>query len=169
VLGYNIYRRRAVGDAQPEQLNAEPLAEARFVDTKFKYEVPYVYTVRALSQGNSGLIESADSAPLPHTPEDKFKPSAPDPVSIASANAVISLFWPSSPERDVVGYLVYRAESSEPKAQDWVKLTPEPISTVTYRDDRVTLGARYYYRVTAIDRFKNESESSRIVSEVANP
>ena len=169
IVGYNVYRRRAAGEGQPDLLNPEPLADTRFFDTKFKYEVPYRYTVRALSQGNTGLIESADSPEASIAPQDRFAPSAPDPVSIASANSVISLFWPSSPERDVVGYIVYRAESAEAKEQDWVKLTPEPISTVTYRDDRVKLGARYYYRVTAIDRFKNASESSKIVSEVASP
>ena len=168
VVGYNIYRRRDA-DPEPELLNTEPLGDPSFVDSKFKYEIPYVYAVRALSQGTSGLIESADSGFLRFKPEDTFKPSAPDPVSIASANTVISLFWPSSPERDVAGYLVYRTESPEPKAEDWTRLTPEPISTVTYRDEHVTLGTRYYYRVTAIDKFKNESESSTIVSEVANP
>jgi hypothetical protein len=168
VVGYNVYRRRDA-DPEPELLNAEPLGDPSFVDTKFKYEVSYVYTVRALSQGTSGLIESADSPQKTHIAHDIFKPSAPEPVSIASANSVISLFWPSSPERDVAGYLVYRTESPQPKAEDWTRLTPEPISTVTYRDEHVTLGTRYYYRVTAIDKFKNESESSTIVSEVANP
>jgi hypothetical protein len=168
VVGYNVYRRRDA-DPEPELLNAEPLGDPSFVDTKFKYEVPYVYTVRALSQGTGGLIESADSLDQRHIAQDRFKPSAPEPVSIASANSVISLFWPSSPERDVAGYLVYRTESPEPKAENWTRLTPEPISTVTYRDEHVTLGTRYYYRVTAIDKFKNESESSTIVSEVANP
>jgi len=168
VVGYNVYRRRDV-DPEPELLNTEPLGDPSFVDTKFKYEVRYHYTVRALSQGTSGLIESSDSLATDHTPNDHFKPSSPDPVSIASANSVISLFWPSSPERDVAGYLVYRTESPEPKAEDWTRLTAEPISTVTYRDEHVTLGTRYYYRVTAIDKFKNESESSTIVSEVANP
>jgi hypothetical protein len=169
VVGYNVYRRRAKGDGQPELLNPEPLGDPSFTDTKFKYAVPYIYTVRALSQGSTGLIESADCNAPPFTPEDKFKPSAPDPVSIASANSVISLFWPTSPEHDVVGYIIYRSESQEAKPQDWTRLTPEPISTVTYRDERVRLGTRYYYRVTAIDGFKNESESSTIVSEVANP
>jgi fibronectin type 3 domain-containing protein len=150
-------------------LNPEPLGDPNFTDTKFKYAVPYIYTVRALSQGSTGLIESADSTPVPHTPVDTFKPSAPDPVSIASANSVISLFWPTSPEHDVVGYIVYRSESLNAQPQDWTRLTPEPMTTVTYRDERVRLGRRYYYRVTAIDGFKNESESSTIVSEVANP
>ena len=113
VVGYNIYRRRDA-DPEPELLNREPLGDSGFVDTKFKYEVAYVYTVRALSQGTSGLIESADCPEFKITPKDTFPPSTPDPVSIASANSVISLFWPSSPERDVAGYLVYRTESAQP-------------------------------------------------------
>ncbi|HWC77470.1 MAG TPA: TolB protein, partial [Blastocatellia bacterium] len=78
--------------------------------------------------------------------------------------------WPSSPERDLAGYHVYRAESPDAAAADWIKLTAEPLANVTtFRDDRVVIGKRYYYKVTAVDRFDNESAASRIVSETANP
>ncbi len=49
-----------------------------------------------------------------------------------------------------------------------MKSTPQPITTVTFRDDRVEIGRRYFYRVTAVDRFNNESTPSRTVSETAN-
>ncbi|HJQ69899.1 MAG TPA: hypothetical protein VKA70_13050 [Blastocatellia bacterium] len=169
VIGYNVYRRAAKRESFNKPLNDEPITQTRFTDTNFKYQADYVYVVRALSQGRSGLIESADSPSLQVTPKDVYAPSAPDPVSVASANGVISLFWPTSPERDVVGYNVYRADSAAADEQGWVKLNAEPLSPVTFRDDRVNIGQRYFYRVTAVDRFGNESKPSAVVSETANP
>ena len=168
VVGYNVYRKSSRREAAVRPLNTEPVTETNFTDNKFRYQVDYVYVVRALSQGADGLIESADSLALSFKPVDTFPPSTPDPVTIASANAVISLFWPSNPESDVAGYKVYRSESADAGEKDWMKLTPQPITTVTFRDDRVEIGRRYFYRVTAVDRFDNESAPSRTVSETAN-
>jgi hypothetical protein len=169
VVGYNLYRRNAKKNATGGPLNSEPLADTTFVDSKFQYQMDYVYFVRALSQGANGLIESADGAPLAFTPVDTFPPSTPDPVTLASSNGTISLFWPSSPERDVAGYNVYRASTASTPDKDWLKLTAQPITTVTYRDDRVTIDQVYYYKVSAVDRFNNESKPSRVVSETAHP
>jgi hypothetical protein len=169
VVGYNLYRRNARRAAGGEPLNSEPIPAITFTDTKFQYGVDYIYFVRALSQGASGLIESADSPPLQFTPKDTFEPSMPDPVTVASANGVISLFWPSAPERDVVGYNVYRAASADAPQDQWVKLTPQPIAPVTFRDDRVQIDQTYFYRITAIDRFNNESRPSQVVSETVHP
>ena len=169
VVGYNLYRRNAKKANIGEPLNAEPITTTTFADTKFQYGADYIYVARALSQGANGLIESADSPPLRFTPKDTFPPSAPEPLTIASANGVISLFWPSAPERDVVGYNVYRASSADAPNDQWIKLTPQPITPVTFRDDRVQIDQTYFYRVTAIDRFNNESKPSPVVSETVHP
>ena len=170
VAGYNIYRRTAKREAFARPLNSEPITESHFTDTRFQYKLDYVYVVRALSPGATGLIESGDSEPADLTPVDTYAPAAPEPVSIASANGVISLFWPTSTERDVVGYNIYRAEASEAGDGEWIKLTDQPLSNVTaYRDDRVVIGKRYSYGVAAVDRFGNESARSHAVSETANP
>ncbi|HWO00135.1 MAG TPA: fibronectin type III domain-containing protein, partial [Blastocatellia bacterium] len=169
LAGYNVYRRRADRSAGADLLNEEPISESTFDDTKFSYKQDYVYFVRALSQGTTGLIESADSEPLAFTPIDTFAPAAPNPVSIASANGTISLFWPSSSERDVIGYNVYRAASADAKDSDWTKLNEQLMTTVTFRDDRVVIDQTYFYRVTAMDRFNNESSPSKVVSETAHP
>jgi hypothetical protein len=169
IAGYNVYRRKAKREAGGELLNDEPITEPSFNDTRFEYKADYVYFVRVLSQGVTGLIESADSEMLAFTPVDTFAPAPPNPVSIASANGTMSLFWPSSPERDVVGYNVYRAGSADAEDKDWIKLTDQPITPVTFRDDRVVIDQIYFYRVTAIDRFNNESAPSKVVTEMAHP
>lgn len=172
VVGYNLYRRNSRRAALGDPVNSDPITATSYTDTSFQYGVEYVYVIRALSQGTNGFIESADSVPLAYTPKDIFPPSRPDPVTIASANGVISLFWPSSPERDVAGYNVYRAAAfndADPAVTQWTKLTPQPITTVTFRDDAVRIDQVYFYKVTAIDRYNNESNSSSVVHEAAHP
>ncbi|MEW6207961.1 MAG: fibronectin type III domain-containing protein [Acidobacteriota bacterium] len=168
VVGYNIYRRQSRREEFSRPLNADIVTDTSFIDSGFRYEVEYVYVVRALSQGSTGLIESADSESITFTPIDKFAPASPDPVSIASANGTISLFWPRSAERDVTGYNIYRSESIDDE-KGWMKLNEQPAEAVTFHDDRVTIGRKYFYRVTAIDKFNNESAPSRAVNETANP
>jgi Fibronectin type III domain len=169
IVGYNVYRRNANKETGGRQLNTEPVTDSNFTDKDFQYKTEYTYFVRALSQGANGLIESADSELATLTPVDEFAPLAPDPVSIASANGTISLFWPTSPERDVVGYNVYRSDSADTAEKDWIKLTAQPITAVTYRDERVVIDNLYFYRVTAVDKFNNESKPSRTVSETVHP
>lgn len=197
IAGYNIYRRalgqedsgrgsRSEDESKPGQnakkqpapstrppefelLNHEPLSKATYTDTRFRYKTHYEYMVRALSAGTSGLIETENSIPFRYTPEDVFKPSRPESVTIASANGIISLFWPANPETDIAGYNVYRADSADAPAKDWVKLNPKLNTATTFHDETPRIGIRYYYRVTAVDKFDNESEPSSPVSEVANP
>ncbi len=167
VIGYNLYRARANRKAGGRPLNEEPITDLQFTDRSFQYKNDYTYFVRALVQGANGLIESADSEVISFTPLDTFAPAAPDSISAASANGVISLFWSSSASGDIVGYNVYRAESAE--ATEWQKITPQLSTAVTFRDERALIDKQYFYRVTAVDRFKNESQPSKIVSETAHP
>jgi hypothetical protein len=169
VVGYNIYRKKADANGADQLLNDTPVADTTFIDSKFQYKVEYRYFVRAVSSGATGLIESADSVPANFIAIDNFPPVAPEPVSIASANGVISLFWPTNAEGDVIGYNVYRADSVDAAPEGWVKLTAQPVATTTFRDERVVIDRAYWYRVTAVDRFENESKPSHAVSETAHP
>jgi hypothetical protein len=169
IVGYNLYRVKPNRKIARETLNSEPITSTSFVDRTFQYRSEYTYIVRALSQGVNGLIESADSKPMTFLPQDNFAPVAPDPVSVASANGTVSLFWPSSSEKDVVRYNIYRAASETAAAKDWLKIGTVEAKFVTFRDERVVIDNRYFYRVTAVDRFDNESPPSTIVSETAHP
>ena len=169
VVGYNLYRVKPNRKIAREALNFEPITAKSFVDRTFQYKIEYAYILRSLSQGVNGLIESVDSKPLTFLPLDRFSPTAPDPVSIASANGTISLFWPSSSEKDVVRYNIYRTMKEDANEKDWQKISTVDIRFVTFRDDRVIIASKYFYRVTAVDRFDNESKPSGTVSETAHP
>jgi hypothetical protein len=171
VAGYNLYRRS--GDAVVK-LNSEPLTQPRFTDRNFVFGAEYQYTVRALSllPGSASLasaIESNESAPLAHSPKDTFPPAAPNPVTLASIGGLVSLFWPLNQEPDVAGYNIYRAESDQTPPQQWVKLNAQLHKTASFRDDRVQVGKEYFYQVTAVDTYGNESLRSEMKSEIVNP
>src|SRR5215470_2499180 len=171
VAGYNIYRR--AGESV-NRINPEPLREPRFIDRNFQFGANYQYIVRTLSftPGKASLndaIESNDSQPYDYTPKDTFPPAAPKPVTIASINSIVSLFWPLNAEPDVVGYNIYRAEDESAPPEKWIKLNPELYKTASFRDERVQVGMKYFYQITAVDTYGNESARSETVSETVAP
>lgn len=164
VAGYNLYRGGV-------RLNPAPLTEARFVDRAFEFGASYEYTVRALSYlpNNASLasaIESNPSETLRHSPKDTFPPAAPTSLTIASINGLVSLFWPLNAETDVAGYNIYRAEDETTPPANWIKLNAQLHKTASFRDDRVQVSKQYFYQITAVDVFGNESPRSEVKSEV---
>ncbi|MBO0724178.1 MAG: hypothetical protein J2P52_01150 [Blastocatellia bacterium] len=171
VAGYNIYRRQGGAFSK---INAEPLREPHFSDRDFQFGANYQYVVRSLSlkPGSANLIdaiESEDSRPLDHTPKDTFPPTPPKPVTIASINGIVSVFWPVSAESDVIGYNIYRTEDENATPEKWVRLNSELYKTASFRDDHVQVGKKYFYRISAVDASGNESARSETVSETVAP
>lgn len=171
VAAYNVYRSE--GDSL-NKINPQPLREPRFIDRNFQFGASYQYFARSLSlpSGASSLntaIESNDSAPLAHTPKDTFPPAPPRPITIASINAQVSLFWPLNSEPDVAGYNIYRAEDENIPPEKWIKLNPQLHKTASFRDERVQVGRKYFYQITAVDNYGNESARSETVSETVAP
>jgi hypothetical protein len=171
IAGYNLYRKAGENFVK---LNAQPLKEPRYVEKSFQFGAPYEFVVRALSftPGNANLSEAIEgnaSASLAYTPKDTFPPTAPAAITIASINAQVSLFWPSNPEPDLAGYNVYRTDEENAPADKWVKLNPKLHTPTTFRDDRVQVGKRYFYQLTAVDTAGNESARSETASETVNP
>lgn len=167
VAGYNVYRRQ--GGAY-NKINAEPLRDPHFIDRDFQFGADYQYVVRSLSfkpgsASASETIESDDSKPLSHTPKDTFPPAPPTPITIASINSIVSLFWPLSAEPDVIGYNIYRAEDENAPPEKWVKINTELHKTASFRDDHAQVGKKYFYQITAVDASGNESARSEAVSE----
>lgn len=168
VVGYNIYRAKPNAERLGRPLNDRIVTETRFVDRRFTYLTPYVYVVRSVSQAPDASVESSESERLAVTPRDTFAPIAPSNVTVASAGGVVSLFWPTNTEADVVGYVIQRTDGDPSDGSTWTKLTDKPINRTTFRDDKVRLGSRYAYRIVAVDRYGNESPSSAAVSETAS-
>ncbi|OYT72894.1 MAG: hypothetical protein CFK52_03595 [Chloracidobacterium sp. CP2_5A] len=157
---FNVYRRRTDGTLESRR-NSAPLTSPAFADTDFAFGEEYEYVIRAVSLARGEPIESRASAPLRVRPADTFPPSAPANVTGASAAGLVNLFFPSNPEPDVSGYIVYRSERGTGAAP--IKLTPTPIQRTTFQDRTGVGGKTYRYFVTAVDVFGNESRPSQPV------
>lgn len=168
LLGYNVYRTDR-SQAAPGQtpLNKSLLTTTEFNDQTFRFGEEYVYIVRAVSLGmGGGQVESLNSNALSITPRDIFPPSAPAGLSINASPQRVSIFFAANPERDVVGYNIYRSNDPLLPKEQWRKLNRSPFERTTYNDDAVEAGARYYYYLTAVDAAGNISPPSEVVSDL---
>lgn len=166
ILGYNLYRTSE--KTSLKRLNEKPFKDTEFTDAFFEFATAYKYFVRTVSLGSNGQeVESVDSEFVEVTPKDTFPPAAPDAITIAAAPNNISIFFAVNLEKDVVGYRVFRSTNPKTPKDKWQLLTATPLITNTYQDSKVESGRNYYYYLTAIDKFGNESQPSEVVSETA--
>lgn len=167
IIGFNVYRKTEVANAFI-LINTSPLSGANYRDETFEFGKNYEYFVRTVSLGVDGeTVESLDSAVVKISPVDTFPPSPPSAITIAAAPNNLSIFFATNPEKDIVGYRIYRSTDPNLAYSKWTLLTPEILKTNTYQDKRVESGKSYYYYLTATDSDGNISERSEIVSETA--
>jgi hypothetical protein len=138
-----------------------------FSDQQFDFGKTYAYSVRSLAQYSSQTLESDDSNLTVVTPRDTFPPAAPQSLVVVpvpsqgEVPAHVELSWAISPETDIAGYHVYRAEQA---GTPGTSLNRDLLLTPAFRDMNVLPGRSYLYSVTAVDRSGNESPSSAAVS-----
>jgi hypothetical protein len=176
LTGYAIYR----GELDPDSAEAAASDATKAIwkgpfqqigksennayrDATFDFGKCYLYVVRSVTTAGSGTSESADSVPAIVTPVDTFPPAGPQNVVTAilpgedADHVVVELSWSIGVEGDLAGYRVYRSEEEGARG---VLLTQELLVTPAYRDNSVAIGHHYWYTITAVDRFKNESPPS---------
>lgn len=165
IIGFNIYRSDGATKLT-KRLNDKPVSGNVFEDKFFEFEKSYTYFLRAVSLGKDAEpIESLDSEALSVIPKDTFPPTPPSAITIAASPQTISIFFAFNPEKDVLGYRVYRSTDPALPKKDWTLMTPEILMTNTFQDTQVESGKTYFYFLTAIDKFGNVSAASEVVSE----
>ena len=166
IIGYNIYRTDDEKGAV-KLLNSSPVTNSEYGDKFFEFEKTYTYFLRTVSLGaDSQPTESADSNVVKSIPKDTFPPGAPGAVTIAASPNTISIFFATNPEKDVAGYRIYRSTDANLPKAEWSLLTPQLLTTNTFQDSNVESGGKYFYYLTAVDKFGNVSDPSEIVSEI---
>ncbi|MGW1714205.1 pectinesterase family protein [Streptomyces sp. NPDC002156] len=97
--------------------------------------------------------------------KDKVKPNAPVGVKASYAYPTAKLTWTKSPEADLAGYRVYRSTSSNVPVVPANLISGSKLVTATsYNDKPAATGARYYYRLVAVDKSGNVSGGSSVVN-----
>ena len=96
---------------------------------------------------------------------DSDAPATPMGLAATSSYRAILLDWVDNREDDVAGYHVYRAE--QPSGA-YTRLTAgEPAYLSRYQDNVAAVHTPYYYRISAVDVYGNESTWSNSVPAAA--
>jgi FtsP/CotA-like multicopper oxidase with cupredoxin domain/RNA polymerase-binding transcription factor DksA len=80
------------------------------------------------------------------------------PMNVRTGNDSRTIVWNPTENKDVVGYNIYRKAIPE---KDFSKINENPIISLSYTEQDLLKTKKYYYTVTAIDRYGNESLFSK--------
>jgi hypothetical protein len=128
-------------------------------------KIDAVLTLRNHSMEIDSLALTTDTQGLPRAEGavDNVPPSPPAGLSAAAADTgAIFLSWQPSPEADVAYYNVY-ASTNAPVATAQKNLVGSPTAP-RFVDWGLKAGTTYYYTVTAVDRYGNESPAGVMAS-----
>ncbi|NOZ67934.1 MAG: hypothetical protein GXP46_01490, partial [Deferribacteres bacterium] len=148
--GYNIYRKGPEGWAR---INTSPVTETTYIDSGLRNGT-YTYRVTAVDEaGNESLPSNEASAAVytvpPQPPENLVITPVPEGEALGAA-------WEYS-FGSAAGYNIYRSDVS---GGPYAMLNASPLSEKSYTDTGLVNGNTYYYVVTAVDAYGNESPYS---------
>jgi len=156
-IGYNIYRGTDKGRYEATPLNKEPIQTVTYKDTAVVNAHTYYYIIRSAASPTQPWNESPDSAEASATPRKMTPPNSPTGLTVVAGVDRVFLTWNENKEADLAGYYVYRSIKS---GREYVRLTDKVITQTTFSDESVKSGTTYYYVITAVDKWENESAQS---------
>jgi hypothetical protein len=93
-------------------------------------------------------------------PIEFVAPSAPGSLVATASPESVRLNWTASPESDVAGYTIFRAES----ASGPYNTIARKVTTTAFVDNTTTTNGQYFYKIKAIDNSLNSSAYSAQVA-----
>jgi len=88
------------------------------------------------------------------TTPDMTAPVVPDSLTAVGGYNANLLFWKPNTESDIAGYNIYRSDSLN---GTYLKINTETNLLTKFFDSAVLNGSTYYYKITVVDIFGNES------------
>jgi fibronectin type 3 domain-containing protein len=162
VFGYNIYR-----SVHPQgllsKLNKGPVlmavskgTEPRgvYIDKNVEMGQTYFYYVASADIAGN---ESQNKNFVEVSIKDLIPPSIPQGVKAISSASGIALSWDMVPDKDLQGYHIYRSEEWDGKYEKINKVSIPPSPALSYEDYSAQPNKEYFYIVTAVDKYHNES------------
>lgn len=154
---YDVYRSLEVLETY-EKINKGPIAadQPYYFDKDVFAGPSYYYKVQAIdSSGNISEFSNSISG----KPADSTAPSLPNNVTAVVVGQYVRLKWDALPDKDLKGFYVYKRRSD----LEFLRVVNLPIDTLGfydtgYKNEGLWQGRTYYYGVTAVDNFYNESE-----------
>ena len=90
-------------------------------------------------------------------------PAAPTGLEAKAQSASVILNWEANTDSDLDGYMVLRGEETADGTVDW-NMIGRLIQGTKFIDNSLEQNKTYYYKVKAIDRSRNQSEASEIIT-----
>ncbi len=163
IEGYRVYRTEDPKNFPPASLNSELLQKSEYEDRTFQFDKTYYYAVSVVASREKPYAESLPSTALKVVTRDTFPPGPPRNLNGVPVDGAVLLLWGAPPDPDVAGYRVYRKEVGSAAFE---LLQKELIAIPSHRDAAVRVGAKYIYRVTAVDTHGNEGTPAETTVDV---
>jgi len=155
--GYNIYW--VEGDELSPIINADSLFTTTNSITITSLSTNIIYTFGISSVDRSG--NESDLVKIDGKPFEKDSPDAPSNLLVVAENIEspqIILSWSANTESDLDYYSIYRSANADDVAFSYSYLNS--VTTTSFIDEDVEIGADYYYRITAIEKGWESASSS---------
>ncbi|MBN1868763.1 hypothetical protein JW916_15895 [Candidatus Sumerlaeota bacterium] len=154
VASYNV--KRATVEGGPYATVATGLTSSAHDDSTVTNGTQYYYVVSAVDTSDNESNDSNEASTTPGTDPDTTAPNPPTGPIASIASSGVVLDWDDNTESDLASYNVLRATTS---GGPYTTVTMG-VATSAYTDATATVGATYYYVVTAVDTSTNQSDIS---------
>lgn len=153
-LAYSVFRST---DSEHFAMVLEKTTETSFTDLKAENGIRYYYQVKAFRLSEGSSLPGKGSQVVSGISKDMTPPSPPLNISRIKTDTGIKLFWSMAPDKDLIGYRIYRRLASTEKP---VLLGTVPANTLHYTDEQLpTTEPVWYYSIAAIDQSDPPNES----------
>ncbi len=170
---YRLFENRLASFKLPQEIPDE----IRYLRHNPRVQGSVFFSSKTLQKNPLGFTDSLRNTyyrypalPPPMLWLDSVAPNAPRELRVKARHQHFMLTWQSPlPARDkepVYGYVIYRFDAKDTVNTDQAEhiLQIQYNTDTTYEDDTTEPGKTYLYVITAIDRLKNESAHSPVVT-----
>ena len=135
--------------------DSQILTETRFEDLRYQPGKSFTYNVTAARRVEGNLVIGIGPESKTIVAEDKTPPAVPQGLDITRSDTGAILTWDANIETDLAGYHVFRSERPDTgfKAISDRLVVTNRFTDASFRPD-------FYYAVSAVDEFQNESALS---------
>jgi len=160
---YDIYRSLDV-NADYNKINSTPIHadKSSYSDSNVYFGRTYYYKIKAIDLSGN---ESEFSNIISGRPSDSKPPTSPRNVTVTIENQYVRLNWQAPVDADLQGYYIYRRRSD----LEFLRIVNLPLEKDSiiyvdkgYNEKGLWQGQTYYYGISSIDNFFNESKKSII-------
>jgi len=150
--GYNIYRSSISGEYPTSPVNTEVIKDTFFLDKELIEGNIYYYVVTSVNESGKEGKKSKELTTL------AGRPMPPTGLVSTTTKDEICLAWKPHPEKDVMGFRIYRKEEGGGFAL--IGNVGLAGLDTNFCDKNIENGVVYYYAVSAVDHIGLESSLS---------